>query len=115
MSSSLNTTNNGEMSAPTTSTQPNDIATQKPQEYTWHDWRKDNEDLMWSLFWAVSKTVDDNKLPFLDQLEFSDFVQFCRKYTSEPHPPDNLQNYDDDGDSVQDEQHNRVNDTNIEY
>lgn len=57
------------------------------RDYSWHDWQKDHEDTIWSLFWAITKTVEDNKLEILDRMEFSDFMKFCRKHTSVPKPP----------------------------
>lgn len=70
--------------------------------YTWHNWEIDYEDTIWSLFWAISKTVEDNKLQLLDEMEFSDFMRFCRKLTSEPRPPtynpDHHHEYNEAGD-----------------
>ncbi len=57
------------------------------RDYSWHDWQKDHEDTIWSLFWAITKTVEDNKLEILDTMEFGDFMRFCRKHTSIPKPP----------------------------
>lgn len=57
------------------------------KSYTWREWEVDHEDTIWSLFWAISKTVEDNELQFLDQMEFSDFMLFCRKFTTELKPP----------------------------
>lgn len=63
--------------------------TMQPQQrgYSWHQWKLDNEDDCWSLYWALTKTIEENDLPILDQFEFHDFMRICQKYTSEPRPP----------------------------
>ncbi len=52
--------------------------------YSWSDWREDNEEAIWQLFYGITSTVRDNDLPFLDRLEFPDFVSFCQRHTSRP-------------------------------
>lgn len=55
---------------------------------TWDEWRAANEDDIWHLFWALSRSVEDMNLPMLDQLDFHRFMAFCQKNTSHPaaHP-----------------------------
>jgi hypothetical protein len=61
-----------------------------PREYTWGQWRLDVEDDLWSLYWALTKTVEQSGLTLLDQMEFSDFMAFCKKHTSRPVRPSDL-------------------------
>ena len=58
--------------------------------YGWNDWKIDNEEDMWHLFFAITRTVQENELPMLDQFEFHDFVKVCQKFTSIPKPPKDL-------------------------
>jgi hypothetical protein len=37
---------------------------------------------VWRLYYALTRTVEEEHLPLLDVLDFSDFITFCRKYTS---------------------------------
>lgn len=56
-------------------------------DYTWSQWKLDIEEDAWSLYWALTKTIEDSGLNILDQMEFADFMAVCKKYTSEPIPP----------------------------
>lgn len=41
-------------------------------------------DLLWEIFHAIDKTIESAGIHLLDQATFSDFVSFCRKFTSTP-------------------------------
>jgi hypothetical protein len=64
-------------------------------EYNWSDWNRDNDEDMWNLYWKIVCTVKENDLSFLDKLEYFDFVAICRKYTSKPEPPVEMESYND--------------------
>ncbi len=39
-------------------------------------------DEVWRLYYALTQAVEQEGLPLLDQLHFSDFITLCRKHTS---------------------------------
>lgn len=55
--------------------------------YTWGDWYRDTEEDMWQLYTMIERCVRDNRLNFLDALDYRDFKALCRRGTSAPRPP----------------------------
>lgn len=52
--------------------------------YTWGQWTDEYEEYMYRLYHAMTACIENDRVPLLDQLEFSDFVAFCKRYTHAP-------------------------------
>jgi hypothetical protein len=51
-------------------------------DYGWAEWREEYAEELWSCY--MSLTTHLNDIHILDKCEFSDFINFCQRYTNKP-------------------------------
>ena len=54
------------------------------REFTWFDWRTQNESFIWDLFNNMTRMIENSNVTMLDSLSFETFMNFCQKHTSTP-------------------------------
>ena len=54
------------------------------REFTWYDWRTQNEPFIWDLFNNMTRMIGNSNVTMLDNLSFETFINFCQKHTSKP-------------------------------
>jgi hypothetical protein len=54
------------------------------REFSWFDWRNQNEPFIWELFNNITRTIEHSNVTMLDNVTFEAFMNFCQKHTSRP-------------------------------
>jgi hypothetical protein len=80
-----------------------------PPPYNWSDFRIDYDEDLWQLYMNIMASIENSSMILLDQLTFTQFVDFCIKNTSKPvEPPEkyeldenDIQHNEDDNEQQQ--------------